>query len=470
MSEETPRNDEPQTSEVKKYSLAVGYHNSYDVEALRDALSGTDVKVVSYDQDAQRVFDNAVRLDVDVVLISPLCIGYRTAILQDLLFYRNKPIPVIGWTEARSDDGRQMMANGATGYITLPLDGIQVAKFVNMVHEVVDRERKRRAQGEVSLAVKEVVPDGRVQSWQSKVIAVYVPKGGGSHRTTTAVNLSVVLSHLTMGNQSTMLLDYDQSKGDCHTMLGYIMADEYKVALERNLRIIERGLYEMIVNVGVRYAVQGASTVTLPSIRNYLVDSPALPESQLDFLPGLMRPTDSGSEEFTNRQMILEIGRSIIQQVRRTYSFTVIDMGQDFSAPLHEAAIREADDVLVIVPPIMTAVLDTRYALRSLERYFGDLNKFRLITTGYDPSFGLSEKEMVHLLNLPLVATIPFDPVVAMQSVNTHTPYVLTDDGPLGTSLRALGAMYLPQLQDVFRPKTSKLSTFSIKRLFVKQA
>ena len=118
----------------------------------------------------------------------------------------------------------------------------------------------------------------------------------------------------------------------------------------------------------------------------------------------------------------------------------------------------------------MTAVLDTRYALKSLERYFGDLNKFRLLTTGYDPSFGLTEKEMVHLLNLPLVATIPFDPVVAMQSVNTHTPYVLTDDGPLGTSLRALGAMYLPQLTDVFRPKTSKLSAFSIKRLFVKQA
>ncbi len=470
MSEDMPKPTEPSEPVAKTYCLSIGYRNSYDVEALRDSLNGTDVKVVSYDQDAQRVFDNAVRLDADVVLISPECIGYRTAILQDLLFYRAKPIPVIGWVEARSDDGRQMMANGATGYITLPLDGSQVTKFVNLVHEVVDRERKRRAQGEMSLALKEIVPESRSQSWQSKVIAVYVPKGGGSHRTTTAVNLSVVLSHLTMGNQSTMLLDFDQTKGDCHTMLGYIMADEYKVALERNLRIIERGLYDMIVNVGVRYAVQGASAVTLPNIRNYLVDSPAVPESQLDFMPGLMRPTDGGSEEFQNRQMILEIGRSIIQQVRRTYSFTVIDMGQDFSDPLHEAAIREADDVLVIVPPIMTAVLDTRYALKSLERYFGDLNKFRLLTTGYDPNFGLTEKEMVHLLNLPLVATIPFDPVVAMQSINMHTPYVLTDSGPLGTSMRALGAMYLPQLQDVFKPKNSKLTGFSVKRLFVKQA
>jgi Flp pilus assembly CpaE family ATPase len=457
-------------SEEKQYRLSIGYRNSADVDELRQALTDTYIKVVSYDQDAQRVFDNAVRLDADVVLITPDCMGYRTAILQDLLFYRNKSIPVIGWVDAATDKGRQMMANGAVGYITQPLDAVQVSNLINTVHEVVDRERQRRANGETSQVQREQPGDPqRSAAWQSRVICVYVPKGGGSHRTTTAVNLSVVLSHLTMGNQSTMLLDFDQTKGDCHTMLGYIMASEMKIAMARNLRIIERGLYDLIVNVSARYSVQGTSMATLPFIRNYLVDSPAVPETQLDFLPGLLRPTDSGSEEFDNRQMILDIGRTIIQQVRRAYTFTVIDMGQDFAAPLHEAAIREADDVLVIVPPIMTAVLDTRFALQSLERYFGDLNKFRLLTTGYDPNFGLSEKEIVDMLGLPLVATIPFEPVVATQAINTHTPYVLTDSGPLGTSIRALGAMYLPQLQDTYRSRSAKISNFSIRRLFVKQ-
>ncbi|MCL5994818.1 MAG: hypothetical protein M1546_02040 [Chloroflexi bacterium] len=456
-------------SDEKKYRLAIGYRNSSDVEELREALVNTDIKVVSYDQDAQRVFDNAIRLDADIVLITPDCMGYRTAILQDLLFHHTKSIPVVGWVEARSDDGRQMMANGAAGYITLPLDAVQISNFVNLVHEVVERELKRRAQGETPAPHPAAAPEARAQAWQSRVVAVYVPKGGGSHRTTTAVNLSVVLSHVTMGNQPTMLLDFDQTKGDCHTMLGYIMASEMKIALARNLRIIERGLYDLIVNVGVRYAVQGAAMLNLPFIRNYLVDSPAVPESQLDLLPGLLRPTDNGSEEFHNRQMILDIARTIIQQVRRAYAFTVIDLGQDFSAPLHEAAIREADDVLVIVPPIMTAVLDTRYALQSLERYFGDLNKFRLLTTGYDPSFGLSEREMVDMLGLPLVATIPFEPLVATQAINTHTPYVLTDSGPLGNSLRALGAMYLPQLQGATRVKDNKIPGFSIKRLFIRQ-
>ncbi len=453
----------------KKYRMSIGYRNSADVEELRDALAESDIKIISYDQDAQRVFDNAIRLDADIVLLSPDCQGYRTGILQDLLFHRQKPIPVIGWVEARSDDGRQMTANGATGYITLPLDGTQIGKLINMVHEVVERERSRREEGQVSLVTREYVPETRTQTWQSKVIAVYVPKGGGSHRTTTAVNLSVVLSHLTMGNQRTMLLDYDQTKGDAHTMAGYIINTETKIALSHNLKILERGLYDLVVNVGARYAVQGTQMVTLPFIKNYLVDSPAIEESQLDLLPGLMRPTDNGSEEFGNRQMILDIGRAIIQQVRRAYSFTIIDIGQDFAQPLHEAAIQEADEVLVIVPPIMTAVLDTRYALQSLERYFGDLNKFQLLITGYDPNFGLAERDIVDMLGLPLSATIPFDPVVATQAVNTHTPYVMTDSGPLGTAMRALGGMYLPQLQDVFRASRNKMSTFSLKRLFVRQ-
>lgn len=454
----------------KKYRLAIGYGRSADVEQLREALADSDIQVVSYDLDAQRVFDNAIRLDADVVLMSPDCAGYRTAILQDLLFYREKPIPVIGWVDARSDDGRQMVANGAMGYITMPLDGVQATKFVNTAHEAIERELKRRAQGEVSLAVRDIVPESQSRAWQSKVIAVYVPKGGGSHRTTTAVNLAVVLSHLTLGNQSTLLLDYDQTKGDCHTMLGYVLSSEIKIAVDRNLRVIERGLFDLLVNARVRYPTHGAGSITLPAIRNYMVNSPAAPESQLDLLPGLLRPTDGGSAEMQNRGMVLDLARAIIQQTRRAYSFVVVDIGQDFSAPLHEAAIREADDVLVLVPPIMTAVIDTRYALRSLEAYFGDLNKFHLISTGFDPSFGISEKEIVDMLGLPLVATTPFDPIVASQAINTHTPFVLTDQGPLGSAMRSLGAMYLPRLQDALKARNGKMSKFSLKSLFIKQA
>ena len=242
-----------------------------------------------------------------------------------------------------------------------------------------------------------------------------------------------------------------------------------KIALTRNLRVIERGLYDLVVNSAVRYPTTGTAGITIPLIRNYMVDSPAVPESQLDLLPGLMHPSEGGSQDFQNRSAVLDIARTIIQQVRRVYSFTVIDIGQDFSAPLHEAAIREADDVLVVVPPIITALLDTRYALQSLKQYFGDLDKFQLLTSGFDPSFGITEKEMVDMTGLPLAGTIPFDPIVASQSINMHTPYVLTDHGPLGQAMRSLGAMYLPQLQEVFKARNTRISKFSLRQLFIKQ-
>ncbi len=451
----------------KKFRLAVGYRNSSDVEMLRESLINTDIALVSYDQNAQRVFDNAVRLAADAVLFSPECEGYRSQIIHDLLFYRERPIPVIGWSDSRRDDGRNMVSNGAKGYVTLPMDAIQLNRLILMVHEVVDMARRERDDGQVSLTAGYMALPGQGgTSWQSKVISVYVPKGGGSHRTTTAVNLSTVLSHVTMGNQKTMLLDFDQTKGDCHTMLGYILMVESIIAARRDMATIERGLYDLIVNIAPRYGASKAQNLTLPFIKNYIVNSPSLPDSQLDLLPGLMRPTDSGMDEFLNRDMILDIARTIIQQVRRSYTFTIVDIGQDFSMPLHEAAIKESDEVLVIVPPIMTAVIDTRYALQSLEHYFGDLNKFKLLITGYEPSFGLAEREIVDMVGLPLAATIPFDPVTATTSVNTHTPYVLTDSGPLGQTMRALGGMYLPQLNQVYKPARKKV--FSLRRMFVR--
>jgi Flp pilus assembly CpaE family ATPase len=453
----------------KKFRLAVGYRNSSDVEMLREALINTDIALISYDQNAQRVFDNAVRLAADAVLLSPDCEGYRSQLIHDLLFFRERPIPTIGWTDSRRDDGRNMVSNGAKGYVTLPMDAIQVNRLILMVHEVVDGARRERDDGQVSVGAGYLALPGQGgTAWQSKVISVYVPKGGGSHRTTTAVNLSTVLSHVTIGNQKTMLLDFDQTKGDCHTMLGYILMVENLIAARRDMATIERGLYDLIVNVAPRYGVSRGQMITLPFIKNYIVNSPAIPDSQLDLLPGLLRPTDSGMDEFLNRDMILDIARTIIQQVRRSYAFTVVDIGQDFSMPLHEAAIKESDEVLVIVPPIMTAVIDTRYALQSLEHYFGDLNKFKLLITGYDPGFGLAEREIVDMVGLPLAATIPFDPVIATTSVNTHTPYVLTDNGPLGTTMRALGGMYLPQLNSVYKPTKKRSFSLNLRRIFMK--
>jgi Flp pilus assembly CpaE family ATPase len=451
--------------------LAVGYRNSADVEALRAWLEPTDIRLISYDQSAQRLYDNAIRLDADCVLLSPDCEGYRHEIVSDLLFARAKPVPVIGWIDPRTDDGQGMMAHGAKGYITLPMDARQSSRLYQLVHEIVQAARREREEGRVSLGYGQMNASSRGNAFASKVVTVYVPKGGGSHRSTTALNLATALSHVTLGNQRTMLLDFDQTKGDLHTMLGFCLHLEPAIAIRHDMFVIERGLKDLIAAVASRPGADVSRLVTLPLIKNYMIESPALAESQLDLLPGILRPADAGSEIFRNERLVLDVAREIIRQAARAYMFTLIDIGQDFNAPLHEAALTEADDILIVVPPTMTAVMDTRFALQSMRQYFGDLTKCKLLITGYEPNLGLTEAQIVELLELPLAGTLPFDHVVAHQAINSHTPYVLTDEGPLGTAMRKLAGMYLPELAAA--PKNQRAQRgfrLNLKSLFVRNA
>lgn len=453
-----------------KIRLVVGYDHAADLEQLRRDLIGTSLDLVAYDQVAQRVFDTALRLDADVVLLSPNCFGYRSEIIIDLRMNPERPIPVIGWVEARTDEGRLMAAAGAVNYISLPTDAHQVAKLVQFAVAAVDQLRRERDDGLVSLTAGPMIERGA--AWQSKVISVFVPKGGGSHRSTTAVNLAAVLSHVTMGNQKTLLLDFDMVKGDCHTMLGYIHEGEQRIALQRNMAVIERGLKDLFEEATRRHDPRRDDWLSLPAIKQYFVDSPALAESRMDLLPGLMRPTDSGEPVFRgDRRVIYAVAKAIIETVRRAYAFTVIDIGQDFLEPLHEAAIRQSDDVLVVCPPTLTAALDTRYALQALNEHFGDLSKFRLVISGFKTEYGLSEREITDLVGVPLAGVIPFDDTVATQAINTCAPYALTDTGPLGSAIRHLGALYLPQLGPVFKSKSRRAAQRSLLRsLFVREA
>jgi Flp pilus assembly CpaE family ATPase len=436
----------PAAQANKTYRLAVGYRNSADVEELRTWLEPSDIRLVCYDQTAQRLYDNAIRLEADAVLLSPDCEGYQHSIVSDLLFARGRPVPTIGWVDPRGDDGQAMMAHGAKGYIALPMDQHQASRLYQLVRDVVQQARREREDGRVSLGYGQMNSAPRGGSFASKTIAVYVPKGGGSHRSTTALNLATALSHLTLGNQKTMLLDFDQTKGDLHTMLGYCIHLEPTIAIRHDLYVIERGLKDLLSAAASRFPHEGTRSISLPFIKNYTIESPALAESQLDLLPGILRPADAGADVFRNERMILDVAREVIRQVSKAYMFTIVDIGQDFNAPLHEAALTEADDILIVVPPTMTAVMDTRFALQSMRQYFGDLNKCKLLITGFEHNLGITEAQIVELLDLPLAATIPFDHVVAHQAINAHTPYVLTDTGPLGVAMRQLAAMYLPEL------------------------
>ena len=456
-------------------NLVVGFDNYGDLQVLQDGLRGAaEIRIVSAQQDAQRVYDDAVNMDADAVLICPDISGYRHGLIDDLVMHAGKPVPVIGWCLPRDDRGQMMVSNGAKGVISLPMNGQGITRLLHLLPRAIEELKRERQQGAVSLHAGRATPAGRQGAWQQKVIAVYVPKGGGSSRTTLAVNLAVALAHERLGSQPTCLLDLDMTKGDCHTFLGFTAnADR---AAQEGLGFLDKGFFNLLVNAGDRWddvdnAVQQQclQRITPDLIKKFLVAWDP-DHSLLNLLPGLTHPHQGSSKELLNWPLALAVARRVIQVAKTMYSFVVVDIGQDYNLPLHRAALEEADEVLVCVPPLNTALVDTENALRPLEHAFGGLAKFKLVIAAYDPNFGISEKEIAERVGLPKLTTIPFDAQVAMTSINTYSPFVVGDDGPLGEAVRVLSGMYLPYMKSAKTRRNGRGVFSSLRRAFVTEA
>jgi Flp pilus assembly CpaE family ATPase len=452
--------------EPREVTLVVGYYNYADLQALEGYLQDTGVTILSAAQDAQRVFDDAVRLEADAVLLCPQVPGYRREFIDDLLYHTSldASIPTIGWVEAKSDDGRTMVANGAMGYVTMPMDATQGNKVVTLVRQAIEQV-KREDRGEI--AVVRPVAASTAHSWQRKAVVPWISKGGGSTRTTLAVNLAVALSHSKLGNMPTILLDMDMTKADAHTMLGF--TTDLDRARREGLPLLERGLYDLLLRMSEVWEARGESALTPRMLDHYTVSW--MPDkAQLDLLPGLFNPAHADAPIFRDRSLTYKIGRRIIDVMTQKYAFVVLDIGQDMTQPLHRAAIEAADEVVITVPPQRTAVTDVANALPVLSRHFGGLSKFKLVITAYDDSFGLSEREIIKEVGLPKLITIPHDAAVSSLSINEGVPFVLTDDGPLGEAMRELAGIYLPDLAARRRGKALSSLVGGLKRALVREA
>jgi Flp pilus assembly CpaE family ATPase len=448
-------------------SIVVGFYNFADVRALEDCLRDAGITIVSAGQDAQRVFDDAIGLGADAVLMNPMVTGYRREIVDDLMYHNgtDRAIPTVGWVDAQSDAGRAMVAAGAMGFATLPMDAAQGHKVVKLLRQAVEAA-KREDRGDISVRP---VAASAGRSFRQVAVVPWMSKGGGSTRTTVAVNLAVALSHVKLGNQPTALVDLDMTKGDCHTMLGYTANPDH--ARRYGFPLLEHGLVDLLVRIADRWKQDGARMITPRFLEFYTVRWQG-DKSHLDLLPGIYNPAHADNPVFRNRRMIYEIGKRIIEVMRQNHTFVILDIGQDMTQPLHRAAIEAADEVVVTVPPEMPAVVDVSNALPALRHHFGDLGKFKLVITRYDPDFGMAEKDIIREVGLPKLATIPHDANVAAMSINSQTPFVLTDDGPLGSSVRGLASVYLPQLESLRGNGSKGLSQLvaGVKRAFVREA
>ena len=460
-------------------TVLVGFRNYANLERLREGITahngrvgegnapGKPWHISGAQQSAQRVYDEAVATQPDLVLINPLLEGYHHGLINDLLLFEQQPIPVAGMVPERSDLGREMLNNGAAFKIGLPINETAIAAFLGNAEHAVQQAWRDRAQGRIQYQAS-AVSGAEDLSYERKSIAVWVPKGGGSTRTTIAVNLAVALSHLSLGNKSTVLVDLDMSKGDCHTLLGF--TTDPGEAQHYEMPLLERDLHALVVRVVNAYGRKGQAALNALELKRVLAHWRPN-EARLALLPGLTSPGQAAAEEFRNMGLLYNIARQLLRVLRGRGAFVVTDLGQDFTRPFHRAALDDADEILVPVPPIRTALLDTKNALEPLKHQLGgNLDKLSLVVTAFDPSFGFTIKDITTPLRpLTHIATIPFDAQTANTALNTAEPIVLMDrEGPLGEALINLAATFYPGLQK--KGKDGKANPFrSLKNMVVRE-
>src|SRR5579859_6283032 len=421
-----------------KFAVVIGYGHPSEFMKINSILSGSVATVIGMGPDLQAVIDAIAEQRSEgipedtglVVLLNPDTREFSPDFIQHLLFDDEGPIPVIGFSANDTGNAAPSMKKaGATHFFELS-KMTEASKLVAMLAASYRQVVSDREAGKHHLIPD--IPIAPVGSIMSQCICAYLPKGGASSRTTTIVNLGAALAAL--GNP-TCIVDFDPTKGDVHTYLGF--TTDHTSRLTPRFPLVDRSLFDLITSLARNW--KSGDSLPMPKIDNYrfLWEGHASVGNNLHFLPGLLSPASAGSEDWQSRpKLIFEIARAIIRALKTRYLFVLVDIGQDYNQPLVAAALSEASEILVPIPPNNAAIRDVQLALPTMVRELGSDELLRWFPAIWSDEVGAAKPGTISkALGIPqLNVTIPCDHSVADRAVNEGVPFVLWDEGPLGTN------------------------------------
>jgi pilus assembly protein CpaE len=423
-------------------SVVVGHQAWNDLAMIGQALEGAGISLLASVSNAADLADQARSLGADCVMFSPTLPGMNPGLIQELLLDPDRPIAAVGLIPPASNYAAEYQRFGMKGFVTTPLDAVQVQRIPALVSEAVRMAREERASRSFSPVTAEdalaIIDRG---GWQQQTIAVYSPKGGVG-KSTVSTNLAAAFGVL--AQRPTILIDADMSRANLHVMLGMDIEAEPRNLFALYQRVVAEG------NRTGRYVVQ-AQTLQA-NVRQW--------RNKLHVLPGIPKMHMAGLPEFVeDQERTMEIFAETVQTAKGFYEFRVVDVGPDFNLSIHWSAIQTADVVLLVITPELTSILDVRNIVPALERTFGTLQKFRLVLNGFDEQFGISPKEVVKHLGgkLTIVGTLPYAPTDARMAINTGKPLVLAKKmSPVDEGLVRLAASFYPPLSALGRKREKR--------------
>ena len=387
------------------------------------------IEMLTWCQDGSRLFQDAITLEADAVILDPTVPGFSLDDIPRLYNYEERPIVVVAALPPVGDWHESMYGAGAKGHVQLPLSEEAVRRLPGIVHRAVQTALQERASpGYIPQVAPEVARAIATRGWQRASVAVWAAKGGVG-KTAVAENIAVLLG--VVGNRKTVLVDLNMAGGNVHIHLG--------VLPKKNVFSLA-SVYEFRKELRAR------------EVQNHL--SPY--RGNLWVLPGVPRQYMAGESCFVANEG--EQGKlfiaALMDCLREMFDFVILDLGQDLNHKMHLTALRGADLVLVVVNPETAGLLDTHEVLDSLFDHVQlDRSRFRLVINRFHPEAGISRKEIVQVLGLPEIGVIPEAGMAVTASLNAKRPLVLGKKCDVTDGLAQVTASIFPPLTDVWRAK-----------------
>jgi pilus assembly protein CpaE len=297
--------------------------------------------------------------------------------------------PIIAYAQREDAEAvRLAMGAGARDFLTLPVDP---ERFSSSIRSVLESEERKRLR--LSGQAKGIGPKGLV-------IGVYGAKGGVG-KTTLSTNLGIALAAKL--NQSTVLIDADDTFGDVAAMLD-VRQDRSIVDVVRDLGKIDRD-----------------------NVTDYLVKHP----SGLWILP-------APRQSLLWRSVTPDNLRKVIDLVSRRFDIVLLDMAAGLS-DLMMTTLEQANMVLWVTTTDFSSINNSLLGFEALTQIKYPEARIRLVLNVTSSDDGVRPVKVEEVLKRQFFWAIPYDRQVRMGAQLGNPAILSANEGPGAKAILKLG-------------------------------